>query len=178
MFAASDPSRHLATKRPYRQLDKSKHGHMFGLLLCRSCRSMKRSRSEWRRYVSKSLDPKTRNTFAQVTLEWPKLHYGFHLRRRAKMRLVKTPDKPCLRIAILDLLLFRYLIYAMQLKRIGVSSANTRRAINDYLADPSSNPKSKPSSFGKQPRSTHSKISACNNFAESETQDSEGCFPS
>ena len=50
--------------------------------------------------------------------------------------------------------------------------------INDYLADPSSNPKSKLSSFGKQPRSTHSKISACNNFAESETQGSEGCFPS
>lgn len=52
------------------------------------------------------------------------------------MRLVKTPDKPCLRIAILDLLLFRYLVYAMQLKRIGVSSANTRRvrAIPESLA--------------------------------------------
>ena len=49
------------------------------------------------------------------------------------MRLVKTPDKPCLRIAILDLLLLRYLVYAMQLKRIGVSAANTRRAINELF---------------------------------------------
>lgn len=42
-------------------------------------------------------------------------------------------DKDFKGAAILDLLLLRYLVYAMQLKRIGVSAANTRRAINELF---------------------------------------------
>lgn len=42
-------------------------------------------------------------------------------------------DKDFKGAAILDLLFLRYLVYAMQLKRIGVSVANTRRAINELF---------------------------------------------
>lgn len=42
-------------------------------------------------------------------------------------------DKDFKGAAILDLLFLRYLVYAMQLKRIGVSAANTRRAINELF---------------------------------------------
>lgn len=151
---------------------------MFGLLLCRSCRSMKRSRSEWRRYVSKSLDPKTRNTFAQVTLEWPKLYEYLQMRHRCVSVALHRQDNEKAANQEWRFANMVYPEFSPTASLRAASNETHRRAINDYLADPSSNPKSKPSSFGKQPRSTHSKISACNNFAESETQDSEGCFPS
>ena len=42
-------------------------------------------------------------------------------------------DKDFKGAAILDLLFLRYLVYAMQLKRIGVAAENTRRAINELF---------------------------------------------